>query len=99
MQDLLNKIQCRSIQFRDHAITESNEDSKYDKMGSFYGNIIDLSAEIIQNSPEIQAPSANMNETVVLENRTAQGNLLRGIEKKIIRREGTSISLLIFSSQ
>ena len=68
-------------------------------MGSFYGNIIDLSAEIIQNSPEIQAPSVNMNETVVLENRTAQGNLLRCIEKEIIRREGTSISLLIFSSQ
>ena len=86
MQDLLNKIQCRSIQFRDHAITESNEDSKYDKMGSFYGNIIDLSAEIIQNSPEIQAPSANMNETVVLENRTAQGNLLRGIDKETVGR-------------
>ena len=65
-------------------------------MGSFYGNIIDLSAEIIQNSPEIQAPSANMNETVVLENRTAQGNLLWVIDKKTVRREGTSISLHIF---
>ena len=83
-QDLLNKIQCRSIQFRDHAITESNEDSKYDKMGSFYGNIIDLSAEIIQNSPEIQAPSANMNETVVLENRTADETIGIGDKSDLI---------------
>ena len=39
-------------------------------MGSFYGNIIDLSADI-QNTPEAQNPPPNMNETVVLENKSA----------------------------
>ena len=53
-------------------------------MGSFYGNIIDLSAEIIQNSPEIQAPTANMNETVVLENRTADETIGIGDKSDLI---------------
>ena len=53
-------------------------------MGSFYGNIIDLSADIIQNSPEIQAPSANMNETVVLENRTADETIGLGDKSDLI---------------
>lgn len=38
-------------------------------MGSFYGNIIDLSADILQYTPEIQTPPANMNETVVIESK------------------------------
>lgn len=43
---------------------ETNEDGKYDPMGSFYGNIVNLSAELQEEESE---RITNMNETVVIE--------------------------------
>ena len=44
-------------------------------MGSFYGNIINLSSDVHENS-EVESPVANMNETVVLENKTSDETLI-----------------------
>ena len=81
IQELLGKVQCRSIQFRERV--ETNEDTKYDKMGSFYGNIINLSSNVHEDS-EVESPVANMNETVVLENKTSDETLIDADRSELI---------------
>ena len=72
------KTQCKTVQFRDHAITESNEDSNFDKMGSFYGSIVNLNVQ--HTSPSNNSSDekvSNMNETVVIETlKTASNDTL-----------------------
>ncbi len=77
-KSLLSRIQCKTIKFREYAITESNEDGNFDKMGSFYGNIVNLSAQVEDDESE----KANMNETVVIDkaNETRCDELIVTIE-------------------
>ena len=55
------------VQFRENKITENNQETTYDRLGEFYGNIVNL--ENIVDEPENEPIQANINETIVIENK------------------------------
>ena len=59
---------------------------------------LDMVKELLPNSIT-HAESLALKGDIELDDTTDQGNLLMGIDKKTVRREGISISLLMFSSQ
>ena len=63
-KDLLDKMQCSTIQFRDHNITETNQDSIFDKMGTFYGNLLNLEYQEVLNLNETVVMESKFNETI-----------------------------------
>merc|ERR1712018_42151 len=63
-KDLLDKMQCSTIQFRDHNITETNQDSIFDKMGTFYGNLLNLEYQELLNLNETVVMESKFNETI-----------------------------------
>ena len=64
-KELLEKMQCSTIQFRDHNITETNQDSVFDKMGTFYGNLLNLDHEEVSNLNETVVMDSKFNETIM----------------------------------
>ena len=55
------------VQFRENKITENNQETTYDRLGEFYGNIVNL--ENLVDEPENEPIQANINETIVIENK------------------------------
>ena len=55
------------VQFRENKITENNQETTYDRLGEFYGNIVNL--ENLVEEPENEPIQPNINETIVIENR------------------------------
>ena len=55
------------VQFRENKITENNQETNYDRLGEFYGNIVNL--ENLVDEPENEPIQANINETIVIENK------------------------------
>ena len=55
------------VQFRENKITENNQETTYDRLGEFYGNIVNL--ENLDEEPENESIQPNINETIVIENR------------------------------
>ena len=55
------------VQFRENKITENNQETTYDRLGEFYGNIVNL--ENLVDEPENEPIQPNINETIVIENR------------------------------
>ena len=55
------------VQFRENKITENNQETTYDRLGEFYGNIVNL--ENLVEEPENESIQPNINETIVIENR------------------------------
>ena len=55
------------VQFRENKITENNQETTYDRLGEFYGNIVNL--ENLVDEPENEPVQPNINETIVIENK------------------------------
>jgi hypothetical protein len=66
-KDLINRIQCTRVQYRDSNLVETNEDTTSDRIGDFFAGLLDL--EISTETPYAEPESKNLNETVVCESR------------------------------
>ena len=67
-KELLEKMQCSTIQFRDHKITDNDQESVFDKMGNFYGNLLNLDLEERENLNETVVLESKFNETIAERN-------------------------------
>ena len=75
LQDLINRIQCTRVQYRDSHLVETNEDSTSDRIGDFFAGLLDLETGIeTVLSDKDSKPS--LNETVVCENQVNDAELL-----------------------
>lgn len=59
----MDKFQCCTIQFRDHNLTDTNEDTVFDKLGQFYGKMANLDEEL-QTLNETVVMDSKFNETI-----------------------------------
>ncbi len=66
-QDLISRIQCTRVQYRDSNLVETNEDSTSDRVGDFFAGLLDLESGIELSL--MSSNSSNLNETVVVEDR------------------------------
>ena len=82
-KELLEKMQCSTIQFRDHNITETNQDSVFDKMGTFYGNLLNLDHEEVSSLNETVVMDSKFNETIM----DQKSDLIVTIEPKLNETE------------
>ena len=55
------------VQFRENKITENNQETTYDRLGEFYGNIVNLENHV--EEPENEPIHPNINETIVIEDK------------------------------
>ena len=66
-KDLLSKVSCSVVQFRENKIIETNEETPYDRLGNFFGNIANLNnptQELVNASYNIQEKvNATLNES------------------------------------
>ena len=66
-KDLLSKVSCSVVQFRENKIIETNEETPYDRLGNFFGNIANLNnptQELVNASYNIQENvNATLNES------------------------------------
>jgi hypothetical protein len=46
LQDLIARIQCTKVQYRDSNLVETNEDSTSDRVGEFFSGLLDLQVSI-----------------------------------------------------
>ena len=67
-KDLINRIQCTRVQYRDSNLVETNEDTTSDRIGDFFAGLLDLETS---NETSVAEPESRiLNETVVVESRT-----------------------------
>lgn len=64
-KSLVTKLQCSTVQFRDYNIIETNEDSQFDRLGAFYGSIVDLDQTMVDND-ENNYIATKGNETILM---------------------------------
>ena len=66
-KDLLSKVSCSVVQFRENKMTENNQETTFDRMGEFYGNIANLENPVEESENEPSQP--NINETIIIEDK------------------------------
>ncbi len=78
-QKLISRIQCTGVQYRDSHLVETNEDSTSDRIGDFFAGLLDLETGIEATLMNTDS-KANLNETVVCENRVNDAEVLPVVE-------------------